>query len=283
MITGFEKIFLVVLLFVLMMGMGATLSVSQFKDVLQRPKGIIIGLLSQFGWMPLIGLLLAKVFALPDVLAIGLILIACTPGGTTSNLFAYFIRSDVALSISMTVVSSIVAVGVMPLLVWAYTLSFTSAELEVPVKSIVSTLLIMLIPLCIGMFIRSKNKTVAKNIETLGSWSGIAVLILLIVSSVLKNAEAFLDISMNMFLAALLLGLVGMAMGFVTSKALKLPKSQRRAVMFETGIQNTPLAIGVVLASFSSAIASEMIKMPLLYALLVVISASGLTFAFKDR
>ena len=102
MLSGPEKALLAALLIVLMMGMGATLERSHVRDVLAKPRGVLVGLASQFGWMPLIATGLALAFGLPDELALGLLIVGCTPGGTTSNLFAYLSKADVALSIAMT-------------------------------------------------------------------------------------------------------------------------------------------------------------------------------------
>ena len=111
-----ETLFLSVFLFLLMMGMGATLSVDNFRAVLRRPLPVIIGLASQFGWMPAIAWCLAVALDLSPVAAMGLVIMGCSAGGTTSNFFTYLSRADLALSISMTVVSTLVAVVAIPLL-----------------------------------------------------------------------------------------------------------------------------------------------------------------------
>ena len=120
MLSGFEKALLAILLITLMMGMGTTLDRSSVRSIAKSPKGIVIGVASQFGWMPLVAFGLAKALSLPNELALGLVLIGCTPGGTTSNLFAYFSKANVALSIGMTAVSTAVAVVAMPAVLWLY-------------------------------------------------------------------------------------------------------------------------------------------------------------------
>ncbi|MFK8003920.1 MAG: bile acid:sodium symporter [Polyangiales bacterium] len=281
MIGGVEKALLAVLLLVLMTGMGATLTPKSFRDVASRPKGVLIGLLSQFGWMPLIAFGLASGLGLSPALAVGLIIVGCTPGGTTSNLFAYYSRADVALSISMTVVSTVVAVVAMPLLVAFYVSSVEGLAFDVPLKSIATTLALVLVPVGIGMGIRAKSEVAAKRAEKLGSWSGVAVLVVLIASSVWRNQSVFVEIPAGGYVAAFLLGLIGLIAGYGVSALLRLPEPQRRAVALETGIQNSPLAFAIVLSALPETMQDEAIRLPMLYALFVLLSASAASWLFQ--
>src|SRR5262245_12471333 len=128
MLSPLETALLALLLVVLMAGMGAGLTLDNFRAVLHRPRGPLVGLLSQYGWMPLIAYGLCKMLGLPADLAISLIVVGCTPGGTTSNLFTYFAGADVALSVTMTALSTIAAVVMMPLLLYLYATSYTNAS-----------------------------------------------------------------------------------------------------------------------------------------------------------
>lgn len=281
MIGGVEKALLAILLLVLMTGMGATLTPKSFRDVASRPKGVVIGLASQFGWMPLIAFALAQTLGLTPALAIGLIIVGCTPGGTTSNLFAYYSRADVALSISMTVVSTVVAVVAMPLLIAFYASSVDGLAFDVPLGSIATTLALVLVPVGIGMAIRAKSEVAAKRAERLGSWSGAAVLVVLIASSVWRNQSLFKEIPLGGYLAALLLGVIGLVAGYAMSALLRLPERQRRAVALETGIQNSPLAFAIVISALPEAMQEEAIRLPMLYALFVLLSASAASWLFQ--
>lgn len=264
-----------------MTGMGATLTPKSFRDVASRPKGVLIGLLSQFGWMPLIAFGLATALGLSPALAVGLIIVGCTPGGTTSNLFAYYSRADVALSISMTVVSTVVAVVAMPLLVAFYVSSVEGLVFDVPLVSIATTLVLVLLPVAIGMGIRAKSEVAAKRAEKLGSWAGVAVLVVLIASSVWRNQSLFAQIPVAGYLAAFLLGVIGLLAGYVVSALLRLPEPQRRAVALETGIQNSPLAFAIVLSALPEEMQDEAIRLPMLYALFVLLSASAASRLFQ--
>lgn len=282
MIGGVEKALLAVLLLVLMTGMGATLTPKSFRSVALRPKGALVGVLSQFGWMPLIALALSQALGLNPALSIGLVIVGCTPGGTTSNLFAYYSGADVALSISMTVISSIVSVVAMPLLVAFYASSVEGLSFEVPLGSIATTLALVLVPVAIGMAIRAKSETAAKRAEKLGAWSGGLVLILLVVSSVWRNHLVFWEIPAAGYLAAFLLGTIGLLAGYAVSVLLRLPESQRRAVALETGIQNSPLAFAIVLSALPETMQDEALRLPMLYALFVLLSASTASWLFHS-
>jgi BASS family bile acid:Na+ symporter len=283
MLGGFEKALLAVLLLVLMTGMGATLTPAAFGELRRAPRGVLIGLASQFGFMPLLAFALARGLSLPPEMAIGLILVGCTPGGTTSNLFTYYARADLALSISMTVCSTVVAVVAMPLLLMLYASPFTDAELGVPYGSIASTLALVLVPVMLGMWIRGRNPALAARVEQVGSVSGVLVLVLLVGSSLLRNADVLSQVPADGYLAAIAVGLCGMGLGYGFAGALRLPEASRRAVALETGIQNSPLALGIIVASFPAAAQDRMLWLPLAYALFVLISASMATLIFRAR
>ncbi len=281
MLSPLETLLLALLLVVLMAGMGASLTMEDFRAVLRRPRGPLIGLLSQYGWMPLIAYGLAKGLGLPDDMALALIVVGCTPGGTTSNLFTYFAGADVALSVSMTALSTIVAVVVMPALLYVYSSSFTSASLSIPYGNVISTLAVMLVPMAIGMFVRARAPAAAQKVERIGGMAGIGVLLLLIGSALVKNMDLLRATTATMFAAAFGLGALGFGLGWLGARVAGLGAPQRRAVAFETGIQNSPLALGILIASFPGEQQARMLWLPLLYALLVLISASLLTLGFR--
>lgn len=282
MLGPLEKGLLAALLLVLMTGIGATLSPAHFKQIFKAPRGVLIGLASQFGWMPLIAFGLAKGLELPAPMAIGLVLIGCTPGGTTSNMFTYYARADVALSVSMTVVSTAVATVVMPLLLILYAEPLTSASLSLPLGNIITTLVLVLVPVAIGIAIRAKSEAAAAKAERLGSASGIVVLVLLIGSSLWSNHADLARIPSAGYVAAIALGLLGMLLGYGVARAVRMGPAQRRAVALETGIQNSPLAFAIILAAFPESEQTEVLWLPMLYALFVLISASIATLVFRQ-
>jgi bile acid transporter len=281
MVGPVEKVALALLLVVLMAGMGAALSLAQFRQVVRSPKGLLVGLASQYGWMPLIAWGLSQALGLDPIVALALIVVGCTPGGTTSNLFTYYARADLALSISMTTVSTVVAVVAMPATLWLYTRSLGLGELTIPFGGIASTLAVMLVPLGLGMWLRARDAAKAAALERIGSLAGIAVLVLLVVSGLVHNHALLLSMPAAHLGAAFGLGALGIGLGWLGAWALGLGVPQRRAVGFETGIQNSPLAIAVVVASFSVDVADRMLPIPLLYALLVLVTSVIVTLVIR--
>ena len=146
----------------IMLGMGLTLNVSDFLHVLQRPKWVMIGLCLQFIIMPLLGYSLAKIFELPPLFAVGMILVSSCPGGTASNVIAYLAKAEVALSVSMTACSTLLAVIITPFL----TFQLSGSYLEIPAEGLFySTLKVILIPVSLGVLLnRYLPKVVSKII-----------------------------------------------------------------------------------------------------------------------
>ncbi|MEZ4453193.1 MAG: bile acid:sodium symporter [Nannocystaceae bacterium] len=287
MLSGFEQALLALLLVVLMIGMGSTLTIDAFRDVARSPRGPLVGLVSQYGWMPLLAYLLARGLDLPPEMAIGLCVVGCTPGGTTSNLFTYYARADLALSISMTAVSSVAAVVMMPLMLRIYAAPFAAefpgAALAIPYRSIVVTLALMLVPMAIGMVIRARRPAAAPKVEKVGSYAGLGVLALLIATGLARNGDLLLESPPAIVVAALGLGLGGYALGYLGAALLRLGVPQRRAVAFETGIQNSPLALTILVTSFPEALHVKMLWLPLLYALLVIASSAVIAMILRRR
>ena len=281
MLSGPEKALLALLLVVLMTGMGATLERTHIRDVLAKPRGVLVGLASQFGWMPLIATGLALGLGLPNELALGLLIVGCTPGGTTSNLFAYFAKADVALSIAMTAISTVVAVVAMPAVLWTYGRAFTDSSFALPIQDIVITLLLVLVPVALGMLVRSRSLVWAERVEKAGSFCGVGVLALLIVSGLINNNAIFALIPLGGYVAAISLGLVGIGLGYLAAKLGGLGEPQRRSVALETGIQNSPLAIAIIIASFPEASQDVMLRLPLLYALCILLTSSGVALGMR--
>lgn len=284
MLSPIETALIALLLTVLMFGMGATLSVERFREVAAHPRALLIGLASQFGWMPLLAFSLATVLKLPQEAALGLIIMGTCPGGTTSNMFAYYARADVALSVSMTAASKLAGVLLMPVCLWLYASSFTDAAVTIPYGDIVKTLLLLLVPVALGMALRRKyGASFAHKAEKTGSLAGLITLVLLVSISVVRNGAAFASVPASNYAAAIALGLLGMVLGDLAARVARLPVPQRRAVSFETGIQNSPLAFAVIATSFQGPLQAKMLELPMLYALFVLIEASLVTLFYRSR
>lgn len=282
MLSPLETSLIALLLVVLMFGMGATLTWQRFRDLARHPRAFLIGTASQFGWMPLLAFVLAKTLELPSIAALGLIVMGTCPGGTTSNLFAHLARADVALSISMTAASKLLGIVLMPLCLYVYARPFTGAELSIPYGDIVKTLVVLLVPVAIAMLLRRRfGERFASVAEKVGSLAGLGVLATLVAVSVVRNADVFKTLTASMILAAALLGSVGMLLGSLVARLSGLPVAQRRTVSFETGIQNSPLCFAILVTAFPSDNQLELLKLPLLYALIVLIEAAIVTVFYR--
>jgi bile acid transporter len=282
MLSPLETSLIALLLIVLMFGMGATLTWQRFRELARHPRAFLIGTASQFGWMPLLAFVLAKTLELPSIAALGLIVMGTCPGGTTSNLFAHLARADVALSISMTAASKVLGIVLMPLCLYVYARPFTGAELGIPYGDIVKTLVVLLVPVAVAMLLRRRfGERFAAVAEKIGSVAGLGVLLTLVLVSVVRNADVFKTLTAPMILAAALLGSVGMLLGSTVARLSGLPVAQRRTVSFETGIQNSPLCFAILVTAFPSDNQLELLKLPLLYALIVLIEAAIVTVFYR--
>lgn len=223
-----DQALLGVMILVIMFGMGASLTPKDFKIVSRRPRMLLVGFLSQFGFMPLIGLGLALALDLEPALAIALVLIGSLPGGTTSNMFSYFARGAVALSIAMTTASTLLALAMTPLLLEAYTRPFTRAIRErltaegveggadflMPTGNIVVSLVLVLVPVLAGMLLRKISRGWAKVAEDTAGFMGMIVIVFLIVTTFARNYRLLFETSWRVYLATVALGWIGFLFGY---------------------------------------------------------------------
>ncbi len=228
---------------VIMLGMGLTLKVQDFKRILIYPKWILLGVVLQYTVMPFAGLALATIFELPKMMAVGLILVASCPGGTASNVVAFIAKANVALSVSMTAISTLAAIFMTPLL----TDYLVGSRLDVDAwKLFIGTVKVVLVPILLGV---SLNTFFHKSTEKLLPVAPpIAVIIIaLIVGSIIGQGKAeILASGPNLFIAIGLLHLIGFVLGYLISKLFFKDEQVARTISIEVGMQNSGL--GVVLA-----------------------------------
>ena len=282
MLTELETKLLGVMTMVIMLGMGAALTWRDFMLAFRRPRGVLIGLFCQYGVMPLLGFTLAMVLGLAPALAIGLILMSCMPGGTTSNIFTYFSKGVLALSIVMTCVSTMLALVAVPALLAFYPkLAGISGEFRIPAENVAQVLVIMLVPTLIGMVVRKLNANIGATLELIGSSLGIVVIVFLIVSWVPRNYQLLLSTPWTVYFAVIGLGLFGMALGYLVSRVFKQDKNSARTIALEIGIQNGPLAVLIVTSSLVGALQQEVLLVPVLYSLFIVLTSTVVTVVFR--
>jgi len=288
-----DKALMAVMILIIMFGMGASLTLDDFKAVGRRPRMILIGFLSQFGFMPLIALGLAHLLQLEPALAIALIMIGCLPGGTTSNMFAYFARGHVALSISMTTASTVMALFLTPVLLNLYAGSFTrviagqmagEGSFFIPTKDIVLSLVLVLVPVCGGLILRKCSRGWAKVAEDTAGFMGMIVILFLIATTLGRHFRLVLGTPWQLYAASISLGLIGFLFGYWVSRLFGAHPIQQRAISLETGIQNTPVAFAIILMSFPQPqVQNDMLWLAVMYSIFIVISSSCITLWLRRK
>ncbi|NJC21666.1 BASS family bile acid:Na+ symporter [Arthrobacter pigmenti] len=222
--------------------MGLTLTPPDFAVIARRPIPVVIGVVAQFVVMPLLGLLVASVLGLPAALAAGVILVGCCPGGTASNVVSYLAKGDVALSVAMTTVSTLLAPIFTPLL----TLWLAGQYLPVDAGSMAwSIVQIVLIPVALGLAARLLlPRLVAAALPVL-PWISVAAITLVVMAVVGLSADAIFSAGLLVLLAVILHNGLGFALGYTAARLFKLPVRARRTTAIEVGMQNSGLAAGL--------------------------------------
>lgn len=240
------------LLGIVMFGMGMTLTVDDFKAVGKRPWEVLIGAVAQFVIMPVVAWALVKLFALPPELAIGVILVGTCPGGTASNVISYLAKGDVALSVSMTMASTLLAPLVTPALTWL----IAGAWIEVSfLNMMLSIAEMVLLPVVLGvLFNRYCNQTVTKIMPAMPVIS-VLTIILLVGGVVALGAGKLFDVGLLMAGIVVLHNCFGLALGYGMAKVCRLDSRKARTVSIEVGMQNSGMAASLAVMYFNPAAA----------------------------
>ena len=233
----------------IMFGMGLTLNPSDFRVVFSRPKDVLTGCLAQFTVMPLLAWLLAKLFGLPADLALGVILVGCCPGGTASNVITYLAKGDLALSVGMTAVSTLLAPVLTPLLVWLLAGEMVAVNV---IGMLLSILWVVILPIALGLLVKKFwPRTTERATGYLPAVSTLAIcLIVLIV--IAANAPKLLDGGWIILVVVALHNLCGFGIGYLIGCLLRLPSAKRRAISIEVGMQNSGLATSLATLHFAA-------------------------------
>ncbi len=237
------------LLGVVMFGMGLSLNLSDFKVVFSRPKDVGIGCLAQFGIMPLLALALARIFSLPNELAVGLVLVGCCPGGTASNVITYLAKGDLALSVGMTCVSTILAPFLTPLLTWL----LVGASVNVDVLSMFwSIVKVIILPISVGLVIKRFFAEATKAVTAYLPAVSSIVIVLIVGSVVSANSAQLLSVGLTIIVAVALHNVCGFALGLLLARAFKMSSRKSTAVSVEVGMQNSGLACTLAQTHFAT-------------------------------
>ena len=237
------------LLGVIMFGMGLTLKTEDFRVVFSRPKDVIVGCFAQFTVMPLLAFALTRIFKLDEALAIGVILVGCCPGGTASNVISYLAKGDLALSVGMTAVSTLLAPVLTPLLVWL--LAGKTVDVNV-LGMLLSILWVVILPIVLGLLAkRLWPRTTERASAYLPALSSLAICVIVLIV-IAANAHKLLAGGWLVLLVIVLHNVCGLAAGYLIGTILHLTPAKRRAISIEVGMQNSGLASSLANLHFAA-------------------------------
>jgi BASS family bile acid:Na+ symporter len=266
-------IFLPLALAFIMLGMGLTLAGDDFRRILVAPRAILLGLAAQLLLLPLVGFGLVILFGLNGALAVGVMILAACPGGPTSNLVAHLSRGDLALSISLTAISSVVTVATIPLIV-NYSILFFGEEgsVTLPVLQTIAQIMgVTLIPVAIGMLIRRFQPEWSRQTERPFKIASAVFFVLIIVAAILKERANLVEFFIMTGPITLALNVVTMLMGYFLARMFALPGPQRISITVESGIQNGTLGIMIAATLLQNSVMTIPVA---IYSLLMFLTAS---------
>lgn len=278
-------VFLPLALGIIMLGMGMSLTIGDFKRIVIYPKAVTIGLLNQIILLPIVAFGIAYAFPLQPELAVGIMILAVCPGGATSNLISHLCKADVALSITLTALTSLVTVFTIPLLV-NFSLDFFMGITEVkklPVfDAMVKILLITLVPTAFGMWIKIRFPNFTQKSLKAVNISSAVLFVVVVMGAIMAEKDNILSFFVQAGPAALTLNLLTMFMGYSIARAANTNEKQSFTISLESGIQNGTL--GIAIASSPLLLNNnEMAIAPAIYGLLMFFTAGVLIFISRRR
>lgn len=237
------------LLGIVMLGMGLTLTFKDFAEVTKNPKSVIIGVIAQFVVMPSVAYGLAKAFNLPADLAIGVILVGCCPGGTSSNVMTYLARGNTALSVACTTISTLLA----PVLTPAIFYLFASQWLEINASAMfISVLQMVLLPIFVGVVIRTIFKQKVEQFSQTMPLISVIAIVLIVTAVVSVSRDRIIESGLLIFAVVALHNGLGYLIGYLASRLFKLPMADSKAVAIEVGMQNSGLGAALAALHFKA-------------------------------
>ncbi|MEN2816433.1 bile acid:sodium symporter family protein [Mannheimia haemolytica] len=237
------------LLGIVMLGMGLTLTFKDFAEVTKNPKSVIIGVIAQFVVMPSVAYGLAKAFNLPADLAIGVILVGCCPGGTSSNVMTYLARGNTALSVACTTISTLLAPVLTPVIFYL----FASQWLEINATAMfISVLQMVLLPIFVGVVIRTIFKQKVEQFSQTMPLISVIAIVLIVTAVVSVSRDRIIESGLLIFAVVALHNGLGYLIGYLASRLLKLPIADSKAVAIEVGMQNSGLGAALAALHFKA-------------------------------
>lgn len=243
------KVGLPIALAIIMFGMGLGLTLADFTRVFKKPKAFLTGFLLQLVSLPIVAYVLISLFSLQGAFAVGFMVLAACPGGVTSNLLTYIGKGDVALSVSLTAVISLLSFLTVPFITSFALVTFMGADApDLPIaKTIIGILVITIIPLVLGMLVRKFKPATADGLEKYFASISFVVFILVVIGALVENSENVIPYLTQAGIVSIVFNLVIMAIAIILAGIMALPKEQRTAIALECGLQNGTLGLVVAL------------------------------------
>ena len=269
----FTLIILPVSLGIIMLGLGLSLTVDDFKRVVKYPKAMAVALLCQMVLLPLICFFLVKVSGLNPVLAVGMMLLAASPGGATSNLYSHLAKGDVALNISLTAINSVLSLFMLPLIVNLSLNHFMDSGQYIPMqfRKIAEVFAIVLLPVTIGMLIKKLKPFFADRITKIVKIASVLLLVTIVVALTIKEKQVLIDNFSELGVPLLLFNLISITLGYFVPRLLKVEKKQSISISMEISIHNGTVAIYIALSVLQNSVMSVP---PASYSLLMFFTAA---------
>ncbi|XP_054995041.1 sodium-dependent organic anion transporter [Sorex araneus] len=270
-----------VMMGLLMFSLGCSVEARKLCVHLRRPWGVAVGLLCQFGLMPLTAYLLARGFSLEPAQAVAVLIMGCCPGGTISNIFTFWVDGDMDLSISMTACSTVAALGMMPLCLYLYTWSWElGRSLTVPYQNIGITLACLTVPVAFGVYVNYRWPKQSKIILKVGAVAGGLLLLVVAVAGVVL-AKGSWNSDLTLLTISFLFPLIGHAAGFLLALLARQSWQRCRTISLETGAQNIQMCVTVLQLSFAAEQLVQMLCFPLAYGLFQLLDGFIIIAAYQ--
>ncbi|MBV5315257.1 MAG: bile acid:sodium symporter family protein [Prolixibacteraceae bacterium] len=278
----FNVVLLPLALGIVMLGLGLSLTLNDFKRVINYPKAILIGLISQMLILPGVCFFIAKSFGLSPELAVGLMLLAASPGGPTANLYSHLSKGDVALNITLTAVNSLLTLFTLPFIVNFAIDYFLESGQVIPMqfKKVMEVFIIVLVPVSIGMILKSKYSNISMKLDKPVKILSALFLVFIITGVVYQEKENILSYFKMVGMASLVFNLISIGVGYYLPRIFRLEDKQAIAIGMEIGIHNGTLAIYIALTVLGNGIMSIP---PAIYSLIMFFTAAIFGFVVNVK
>lgn len=266
---------------IIMFGLGLSLTTDDFRRVTRSPKAVVVALVLQVLVLPLVAFGLVKMFDLDPLLAVGVMLLAASPGGTTANLFSHLFRGDVALNITLTAINSVLAAITIPIITNLAIDHFDAqGDLGLQLGKVVQVIAIVLIPVAVGMAVRRRSADFAARADRPVRIFSIVVLVIVSVGALLGERENLADYMQQVGLVTGIFCLASLTLGYAGARLLRLDKRQAIASSMEVGIHNTTVALTIALSVLDS---TEVAIPSAVYSVLMYVLATAFGYLITRR